>query len=84
MGVPAAEQRRLFDRFYRASLAQERAIEGTGLGLTIARAIVDAHGGSITFTSVEGEGTTFRVRLPLAGPHVYEAASRAARTESLV
>jgi signal transduction histidine kinase len=83
IGVPAAEQRRLFDRFFRASSAQERAIEGTGLGLTIARAIVDAHGGSITFTSVEGEGTTFRVRLP-HGPRVEEAVSSAVRTESLV
>lgn len=84
MGVPAAEQRRLFDRFFRASSAQERAIEGTGLGLTIARAIVDAHGGAITFTSVEGEGTTFRVHLPLPGPQVEEAVSPAARTESVV
>jgi signal transduction histidine kinase/uncharacterized membrane protein (UPF0136 family) len=84
MGVPAAEQKRLFDRFFRASSAQERAIEGTGLGLTIARAIVDAHGGSIAFTSVEGEGTTFRVRLPLAGPRVEDAVSPAAHTESFV
>ena len=84
IGVPPAEQRRLFDRFFRASAAQERAIEGTGLGLTIARAIVDAHGGSIGFTSVEGEGTTFRVRLPLAGPRAEEPAAPAARAESLV
>ncbi|MGH3036571.1 MAG: sensor histidine kinase [Gaiellaceae bacterium] len=82
IGVPAAEERRLFDRFFRASPAQERAIEGTGLGLTIARAIVRAHGGSIELTSVEGEGTTARVRLPLAGPR--EAVSPGARTESLV
>jgi signal transduction histidine kinase len=84
MGVPPAEQRRLFDRFFRTSSAQERAIEGTGLGLTIARAIVEAHGGSIDFTSVEGEGTTFRVQLPLAGPQVDEPGSPAARTETLV
>jgi signal transduction histidine kinase len=84
MGVPPAEQRRLFDRFFRTSSAQERAIEGTGLGLTIARAIVEAHGGSIDFTSVEGEGTTFRVHLPLAGPRVDEPGSPAARTETLV
>jgi signal transduction histidine kinase len=83
-GVPSAEQRRLFDRFFRASSAQERAIEGTGLGLTIARAIVEAHGGSIDFTSVEGAGTTFRVQLPLAGPQVDEPGSPAARTETLV
>ena len=84
IGVSVAEQRRLFDRFFRASAAQERAIEGTGLGLTISRAIVDAHGGSISFTSVEGEGTTFRVRLPLAGPRVDEPVAPVAGTESLV
>jgi signal transduction histidine kinase len=84
IGVPAAEQRRLFDRFFRASAAQERAIEGTGLGLTIAKAIVEAHGGSIDFTSVEGEGTTFRVHLPLAGPGVEEGAAPGVRAESLV
>jgi signal transduction histidine kinase len=84
MGVPAGEQRRLFDRFFRASSAQERAIEGTGLGLTIARAVVEAHGGSIDFTSVEGEGTTFRVHLPLAGPGADAVASPAARSETLV
>ena len=84
IGVPAAEQRRLFDRFFRASSAQERAIEGTGLGLTIARAIVAAHGGSIDFTSVEGEGTTVRVHLPLAGPRAADAVPAEARTESLV
>jgi signal transduction histidine kinase len=67
IGIPAAEQRRLFDRFFRASTAQERAIEGTGLGLTIVNAIVRAHGGTIEVTSEEGEGTTFRVRLPGAG-----------------
>jgi signal transduction histidine kinase len=68
IGIPAAEQRRLFDRFFRASSAQARAIDGTGLGLTIARAIVEAHGGEVGLESVEGEGTTFRVRLPVDGP----------------
>lgn len=82
IGVPAAEQRRLFDRFFRASSAHERAIDGTGLGLTIARAIVEAHGGEICFTSAEGDGTTFRVRLPLAGP--VAVASRGAQPETVV
>ena len=67
IGVPQGEQRHVFERFFRSSTAQERAIGGTGLGLAIARAIVEAHGGGIDFASVESEGTTFRVRLPLNG-----------------
>ena len=66
IGIPAEEQERLFERFYRASTARERSIEGTGLGLVIARAIAEAHGGRIGFQSSEGTGTTFRVELPLA------------------
>jgi signal transduction histidine kinase len=68
LGIPEAEQDRLFERFYRASTATERAIPGVGLGLTIAKAIVEAHGGTLDFDSVEGAGTTFRVRLPLNPP----------------
>ncbi len=65
MGIPVDEQARLFERFYRSSVATEAAIQGTGLGLTIAKAIVDAHGGEIAIESAEGEGTTFRVTLPV-------------------
>jgi PAS domain S-box-containing protein len=68
VGIPAAEQPRLFERFYRASSATERAIPGVGLGLTIAKAIVEAHGGRLSFESVEGAGTTFAVCLPLRPP----------------
>jgi signal transduction histidine kinase len=66
MGIPQAEQERLFERFFRTSNATAQAIQGTGLGLTISKAIAEAHGGRITFTSTEGEGTTFRIELPLA------------------
>jgi PAS domain S-box-containing protein len=65
MGIPAAEQQFLFERFFRTSTATEQAIQGTGLGLAISKAIVDAHSGLITVTSREGAGTTFRVSLPL-------------------
>src|SRR4051794_28227804 len=65
-GMSAAEQERLFERFYRTSRAQTDAVPGVGLGLSIAKAIVDAHGGTITCTSVEGEGSTFSIELPLA------------------
>lgn len=66
MGIPEAEQERLFERFFRSSSATAQAIQGTGLGLTISKAIAEAHGGSITFTSTEGEGTMFTIAVPLA------------------
>jgi PAS domain S-box-containing protein len=65
IGIPASEQSQLFERFFRASTAMTHAIQGTGLGLTIVRGIVDAHGGEVACTSVEGGGTTFTVRLAL-------------------
>jgi signal transduction histidine kinase len=64
IGVPHEEIGQLFSRFYRASTATRRAIPGTGLGLVIARAIVDAHGGTISLESQEGEGTRVTVTLP--------------------
>ena len=65
IGIPLAEQGKLFQRFFRSSTATEQAIPGTGLGLVISRAIVEAHGGTIGFHSAPGTGTTFRVELPL-------------------
>jgi PAS domain S-box-containing protein len=65
-GIPAEEQERLFERFYRTGKAQTDAVPGVGLGLSIAKAIVEAHGGAIACTSIEGEGSTFSIELPLA------------------
>ena len=64
IGIPPAEQNRLFERFYRASTATAQAVPGTELGLAIAKAIVEAHGGRIEVDSDEGVGATFRVELP--------------------
>ena len=65
IGIPRAEQGRLFERFYRASTATAQAVPGTGLGLAIAKAIVEAHGGRIDVESDEGAGARFRVELPV-------------------
>ncbi|HEX5449392.1 MAG TPA: HAMP domain-containing sensor histidine kinase [Gaiellaceae bacterium] len=65
VGLSAADRDHLFERFFRSQTALERQIQGTGLGLYISRAIVEAHGGRIGVTSVEGEGTTFLVELPV-------------------
>ena len=65
LGIPKAEQDKLFTRFFRASTATRNAVPGIGLGLTIIRAIVLAHGGTMSVTSGEGEGTEFRVTVPL-------------------
>ncbi|HEU5149689.1 MAG TPA: ATP-binding protein [Iamia sp.] len=72
MGIPEAEQARLFSRFFRSSTAQERAVPGTGLGLVIAKTAVDNHGGSIAVDSTPGRGTTFTVVLP-GQPHLAAA-----------
>ena len=67
MGIPLEEQGRLFQKFFRSSLATEHAVQGTGLGLHIVRSIAEAHHGEIRFESKPGEGTTFWFTVPLAG-----------------
>jgi signal transduction histidine kinase len=70
IGIPEVEQDRLFSRFFRSSTSQERAIQGTGLGLVIVKSIVEHHGGDIAVRSQPGVGTTFTVRLPVAATPV--------------
>jgi len=63
IGLKHTEIERIFDRFYRADPARTRTIEGTGLGLSIAATIIRLHGGQITVTSEEGEGSAFIVEM---------------------
>ena len=65
IGIPAADLAGLGSRFFRASNAMKAEIAGTGLGLRIVQTIVDRHEGSLSVDSVEGEGTTATIRLPL-------------------
>jgi heavy metal sensor kinase len=64
MGIAPEDQPRVFERFFRADKARSRKAGGSGLGLAICKSIIDAHAGSIAFSSLQGQGTTFVVRLP--------------------
>ena len=66
MGIPADEIDRLFTRFFRSSTAVRQAVQGVGLGLSITKAIVTAHGGGLGVESEQGVGTTFTMSLPIA------------------
>jgi heavy metal sensor kinase len=68
-GIPEDALPRVFDRFYRVDKARARATGGSGLGLTIAKQVAEAHGGSISVESKVGAGSTFTVTLPILPPH---------------
>lgn len=65
IGIDSTDQAQLFERFFRGSEAHSLAIQGAGLGLSIAATIVSGHDGSIDIESAPGQGSTFTIRLPL-------------------
>jgi two-component system sensor histidine kinase SenX3 len=67
IGIPARDLERIFERFYRVDHGRSRQTGGTGLGLSIVRHVVNNHQGLVHVDSREGEGSTFTLRLPLAG-----------------
>lgn len=65
-GIPDSERKRIFDPFFRGRAARDDQVEGSGLGLSLVKRIVEAHGGDIRLSSEPGEGTTFTLDLPVA------------------
>ncbi|HEX8050132.1 MAG TPA: HAMP domain-containing sensor histidine kinase [Solirubrobacterales bacterium] len=65
-GIPEEQLERIFDRFTRGDAGLTQRVGGTGLGLAISKSLVELHGGSISAESAVGQGSTFRVRLPIA------------------
>ncbi|MBT8144402.1 MAG: response regulator, partial [Gammaproteobacteria bacterium] len=70
IGIPAGEASRVFERFHRVEGAHGRTQEGTGIGLSLVSELVKLHGGDVTVESVQGEGSTFRVSIPLGSEHL--------------
>jgi len=78
LGIPQRDLPRVFERFYRVDRARSRETGGTGLGLAIVKHVAENHGGEVTVTSELAAGSTFEVRLPVAGAAQPAASERGA------
>ncbi|EPX63519.1 hypothetical protein D187_005925 [Cystobacter fuscus DSM 2262] len=78
-GIPAVELPRLFERFHRVKDAHARTHEGSGIGLALVHELVGLHGGRVKVDSIEGQGATFTVEVPLGFAHLPEERVRATR-----
>ena len=75
-GIAEADLAHIFERFYRSDAARAHPDSGSGLGLTLVKELTEAMGGSVSVTSVVGQGSSFAIRLPLATEHAIDNASR--------
>ena len=83
VGIPEADLPHVFERFFRVDKSRSREKGGSGLGLSIAQKIIEAHKGRITASSKLGEGTTFDVYIPIVSPEAFEALAEAPRANGL-
>ena len=70
VGIPSEEMPRMFERFHRIEHSRGRTHEGTGIGLALVQELVKLHGGTVSVASVMGQGSTFRVAIPLGTAHL--------------
>jgi PAS domain S-box-containing protein len=80
VGIPADELPRVFERFHRVESSRARTHEGTGIGLALVQELVKLHGGTVSVESVEGQGSTFTVSIPLGRAHLPADRIQAKRT----